>query len=236
MKNAAGAETGLRQGPRPWAAFLASRRTLTVDDVRLRWSTVEPGPARRYGYRPGQIRPAAALVPIVDRDGEAAVLVTKRPSTMEYHKDDWVFPGGRVDMDHQELPLEAAQRELEEELGIPVAQVELLGHVATYGPFVTGFLLHVFVGVVDQSTPIVPNEREVAEVVAVPLGGLMAPTSYFLGAIPSGHDPGPVTGEARSGRAADQGGIRFFQVREDEYLWGTQGEIIWDLLCRLTQP
>jgi ADP-ribose pyrophosphatase YjhB (NUDIX family) len=155
---------------------------------------------------------------------------------MEYHKGDWVFPGGRVDLDRRELPLDAAQRELDEELGIPAAQVEPLGHLATYGPFVTGFLLHVFVGVVHPATPIVPNEREVAEVLVLPLRHLMAATSYSLGAIPSGHDPGPVVGDARARRAADSGGIRFFQIREDEYLWGTQGEIIWDLLCRLTQP
>jgi 8-oxo-dGTP pyrophosphatase MutT (NUDIX family) len=204
--------------------------------VRLHWSTAGPGPARRYGYRSAQIRPAAALVPIVDRGGEAAVLVTKRPSTMEYHKDDWVFPGGRLDLDRQELPLDAAQRELEEELGIPAAQVEPLGHLATYGPFVTGFLLHVFVGVVDQSTRIVPNRREVAELLALPLWHLMAPSSYFTGPIPRGHDPGPVAGEGRPERPVDQGGIRFFQVRENEYLWGTQGEIVWDLLCRLSKP
>jgi hypothetical protein len=158
---------------------------------------------------------------------------------MEYHKDDWVFPGGRVDVDRQEVPLDAARRELEEELGITAARVEPLGHLATYGPFVTGFLLHVYVGVVSPSTPIVPNEREVAEVLALPLRRLMAATSYFLGPIPTGHDPGPTTGDsrtARTGRAPNAGGIRFFQVREDEYLWGTQGEIVWDLLSRLTQP
>ena len=70
----------------------------------------------------------------------------------------------------------------------------------------------------------------------MPLRRLMAATSYFLGPIPGGHDPGPTADDARTGRAATAGEIRFFQVREDEYLWGTQGEIIWDLLCRLTQP
>src|SRR5438067_548260 len=143
--NAVSGDTKCRPKTRPWDTFLTTRQSLTISDVRQRWSTAVPGPVRRYDYCPAQIRPAAALVPFVDRGGEAAVLATKRPSTMEYHKDDWVFPGGRVDVDRQELPLDAAQRELEEELGIPAARVDPLGHLATYGPFVTGFLLQVFV-------------------------------------------------------------------------------------------
>jgi 8-oxo-dGTP pyrophosphatase MutT (NUDIX family) len=236
VRNSVGGDNQRRPETRPWDNFLADGQTLTIADVQLRWSAVEPKPLRRYGYRPAQIRPAAALVPVVDSHGQAAVLATKRPSTMEYHKDDWVFPGGRVDLDREELPVDAARRELEEELGIPAANVETLGHLATYGPFVTGFLLHVFVGIVDQSAVIVPNEREVVEVLALPLGRLMAPSSYFMGPIPKGHDPGPVAGEARPGRPTGQDGVRFFQVREDEYLWGTQGEILWDLLCRLSTP
>ena len=38
-------------------------------------------------------RAAATLVPIVDVDGEAAVVLTKRPATMVHHRGDWVFPG-----------------------------------------------------------------------------------------------------------------------------------------------
>jgi 8-oxo-dGTP pyrophosphatase MutT (NUDIX family) len=206
---------------------------LTVDRIRQAWRSAPPRRVRHYGFDPATIKESAAVVPVVETDGEAAVLITKRPETMRFHPGDWVFPGGRVDVDAGESPLDAALRELTEELGVVRTETEVLGQLSTYGPFVTGFLLHVFVAVV--STPLdrlEPHLREVAEVGAFPLSEFLAEERYFLGPIPEGHDPGPTVGTL-PGRPRSEATAKFFVLREGEHLWGTQGEIMHDLLASI---
>jgi nudix motif 8 len=69
---------------------------------------------------------ASVLVPLCRRGGRPAVLFTKRTETVGTHKGQVSFPGGRMDpYDVDEIA--CALRELEEELGVPPAAVEVLG-------------------------------------------------------------------------------------------------------------
>ncbi len=217
----------------PWARIPIAERRLTTFDVRKGCSRMEPGQLRKYAFTVPSIKEAAAFIPIVDSLGEAAVVVTKRPSTMEFHKDDWVFPGGRVEAARDRQPLDTALRELDEELGIPRRAVEPLGHLATYGPLATGFLLHVYVGIISAPEQLVPDIREVAETVTVRLSEFMKKGAYFTGSVIAGHDPGPLSPGAVGADSTKGGRLRFFALRENEYLWGLQAEILWDLLSLL---
>ncbi len=212
----------------PWESGTLRNRSVTIPDIRRAFTSVDGGSQRDYGLHPSSVKPAAAVLPIVESDGEAAVLVTKRPVTMQFHKGDWVFPGGRVD-GGDASPWDTAVREVHEELGVPPESVDILGHLHTYGPFVTGFLLHVYVGILSSRDEIVPHPREVADVRILPISGLTAPGAYFTGVHPGGHDAGPTVRPAATPRAR-AGLLRFFSVGPEEYLWGTQGEILWDLL------
>jgi 8-oxo-dGTP pyrophosphatase MutT (NUDIX family) len=176
------------------------------------------------------------VVPIVDGGDEAAVLITKRPFTMRHHPGDWVFPGGGVDPGRDASPLEAALRELGEELGVAGRDVELLGHLTTYGPFVTGFLLHVFVAVVTIPLErLAPNPHEVLEVGLYPLSAFMGEGRRFTGPIPEEHRAGPALDSPEDGRPGAAKTTEFYLLRDEEYLWGTQGEIMSDLLHRLRE-
>jgi 8-oxo-dGTP pyrophosphatase MutT (NUDIX family) len=211
---------------------MRSSPSISVAHVRESFSQRRPHQAsRRYGFAPEVIKPAAALVPVVDDGGEAAILVTKRPSTMKFHKDDWVFPGGRLDESRDRDRLDAALREVEEEIGVARSDIEPLGQLATYGPFTTGFLLDVFVGVIRSPGAISPDFEEVAEVGIFPLSHFMGDGVYSTGSVPEAHDPGPSEGRSKTGAGVSD--LRFFHLRGDEYLWGTQGEIVWDLLCHV---
>jgi ADP-ribose pyrophosphatase YjhB (NUDIX family) len=177
------------------------------------------------------------LVPIVEVDGEAAIVVTRRVASMTFHRGDWVFPGGGVEQDVDEVPEAAARREASEELGVPQSSIEIVGAFDVHGPIVTGFVIHPFVGVILPGVPLVPDPREVGEVAVVPLAQLLADGSYRMSSEYPHHEPGPAAAvsqrrEPSDGRASE---MPFFLVSEGAELWGTQGAILYDVLAHLVE-
>ncbi|MBW8826098.1 MAG: CoA pyrophosphatase [Acidobacteria bacterium] len=221
----------------PWLALSPEQRRLTVGEVRARCADL-PAPGHQ-SYHSGVTasRPAASLLPIVEHDGEAAVILTKRPSTMTYHRDDWVLPGGRTDPGEQAV--ETALREAWEELGIPADRIDIVGELDKHGPLSTGFVLQVFVGIIDGPIELAPDAREVAEVLVVPLSSLMAEGVHYRSSeLPPEHDPGPLADGLVARVPADDGadepsGNHFFTVRDGEAAWGTQGTILLEFLTHL---
>lgn len=125
--------------------------------------------------QPIQVRPAAVLVPLVERREGLSVLLTRRSDTLRSHTGQVAFPGGRLDPG--ETVWEAALREAEEEVGLSRAHVELAGLSTPYRTG-TGFLVTPVVGFVPPDLPLTPNPDEVAEVFETPFGFLMDPANY----------------------------------------------------------
>jgi 8-oxo-dGTP pyrophosphatase MutT (NUDIX family) len=224
---------GLSPADPPWLALADQDRHFTLDDVRVLCARLR-APRTNPVHEVDEPRAAATLVPVVDAGGEAAVLLTRRPSTMRYHRGDWVFPGGRVDVDRGESAPAAAAREAEEELGIPAARIELVGALDTHGPIVTGFVIEVFVGVIAGPLELSPDPREVAAVHTLTLSSCMAPGSYSRTRPAPVHDPGPSAAGASPVRSGDVGrGLGSFALPGGELVWGTQGEILANLLEQL---
>src|SRR6516162_5462011 len=67
-------------------------------------------------------KPAAVLVPVVDRPAPTVIL-TQRTADLPSHAGQIAFPGGKIDAD-DETPAGAALREAEEEIGLEPALVE----------------------------------------------------------------------------------------------------------------
>jgi 8-oxo-dGTP pyrophosphatase MutT (NUDIX family) len=218
----------------PWALLREAARRFTLDEVRSLCAQL-PRPLVHRLHEVAQPRAAATLVPVVDVDGEAGVIITKRPATMLHHRGDWVFPGGRVDPAHDATSSDAARREAEEELGIPAERVDIVGQLDTHGPIVTGFVIEVFVGVIDGTVPLAPDPREVSEVSTVPLSYFMLGASFAVGRSAPDHEPGPSAGGAPTpspGRDV-AGGLASFALANGDLLWGTQGQILYNLLDQL---
>lgn len=124
------------------------------------------------------IRPAAVLIGVVERNSEAVSVLTKRPETMSRHAGQVAFPGGKVDpTDADEV--DAALREAEEEVGADPETVELLGRSA---PYVTGsqFRVTPVVGILPSDFVAVPEPDEVADVFEVPMSWLMDPANHEI--------------------------------------------------------
>ncbi|ORX33938.1 NUDIX hydrolase domain-like protein [Kockovaella imperatae] len=69
---------------------------------------------------------AAILLPLMNIQGEPCILLSRRSEKLRVHAGEVSFPGGKADPTDANLAA-AAMREAEEELGIPVENVELLG-------------------------------------------------------------------------------------------------------------
>jgi 8-oxo-dGTP pyrophosphatase MutT (NUDIX family) len=78
----------------------------------------------------GDAIPAAILVLVYDRDGEAHVLFTERTHQVEHHKGQMSFPGGACDEGDDSLET-TALRETAEEIGVRPEDVEIVFRMPT---------------------------------------------------------------------------------------------------------
>ena len=130
-------------------------------------------------YRPapsGALRPAAVLVPLVDRPDELTVLLTRRTEHLNAHAGQISFPGGRLESQDAGATA-AALRETEEETGIDPGFVDVIGRLDDYET-VTGYRVTPIVGIVRPDFTLAPDSFEVAEVFEVPFGFLMDPANH----------------------------------------------------------
>jgi len=131
---------------------------------------LNPSLARR-----GPLRPAAVLVPIVERPDGPTVLLTRRTDHLHDHPGQVSFPGGRLD-DTDRGPVDAALRETAEEVGLGREYIELAGLLDGYGT-VTGYGVTPVVAFVRPGFVLTLDAFEVAEAFEVPLAFFLDETS-----------------------------------------------------------
>jgi 8-oxo-dGTP pyrophosphatase MutT (NUDIX family) len=156
----------------------------------------------------GLSRHAAVLIPIFKRDDEYTVLFTKRTNTVEAHKGQISFPGGRVDERDASL-LDTALREAYEEIGLHSKDVMILGRTDDMRTVVSNYIVHPFAGFIPHPYAFKISRDEVEELISVPL-------QIFLGGssiTPVNYDGGIYEGLA--------------------YAYG--GEVIWGATARIMQ-
>ena len=122
-------------------------------------------------------RPAAVLMPLLERDGALHALFTLRAADLPSHAGQVSFPGGC--MEAGEDALACALRETVEETGIARRFVEPLGF---WPPCTTstGYAVAPLLGRLKPGYRLTPDAREVAEVFSVPVAVLMDDARYRL--------------------------------------------------------
>lgn len=159
-------------------------------------------------------RPAAVLVPVVDRR-EPTVLFTLRTKELNSHAGQVAFPGGKIDPE-DESPVAAALREAKEEIGLPPTLIEPLGYLDLYLTF-SGFRILPTVARVKPDFALKLNPREVVETFEVPLAFLMTP-------------------ENQQRRSREWKGIQreYYAIPfGDRYIWGITAGIVRNLYDRV---
>ena len=134
------------------------------------------------------LRQAGVAIVVVQSevDGEASILLTKRPQSLRRHAGQWALPGGRLD--DGETVEQAALRELHEELRLDLPPAAIMGLLDDY-PTRSGFRITpvvVWGGVVAH---IDPDPVEVAYVLRVPFRQLDSPEIPLLSPTADGKPP-----------------------------------------------
>ena len=160
------------------------------------------------------LRPAAVLLPVVDRPSGLTVLLTLRASDLRAHSGQVAFPGGKIDAG--ETPCEAALREAQEEIGLEERFVEPLGWLDPYFTG-TGFRVAPLVALVEPSFELAVNKLEVDEVFETPFAFLMDAANHRL--------------EEREWQGLRR---RYYAMPHDgRYIWGATAGILRNLYEKL---
>lgn len=98
--------------------------------------------------------------------GNAALMLTRRSSSLADHPGQWAFPGGRVDAG--ETAVQTALREMGEEVGLFLSEADVMGCL---DDFVTrsGFVITPVVVWAGEHVTVVPNPAEVESVHRIPV-------------------------------------------------------------------
>jgi len=101
-----------------------------------------------------------------DENRNPQLLLTKRPEAMNKHAGQVAFPGGR--RESGESLEETALRETEEEVLIPIGNVDLVGALTSLYIPPSNFCVHPFVGTIDYTPDLSVRTEEVAEIFGMP--------------------------------------------------------------------
>jgi len=137
-------------------------------------------------------RHAAVAVVLVDSDAEshdgAAFLLCRRASRLSRHAGQWALPGGRLD--DGETPLDAALRELGEELGLLLDRESVVGWLDDY-PTRSGYVMTPVVLWGGANPGLEPAPDEVFAVYRIGLQALLDSEPRFI-SIPESDRPVPI--------------------------------------------
>ena len=96
------------------------------------------------------------------------VLIRRTKQKNDKHSGEMSFPGGKFDPNLDKSYLDTALRELEEELGIPRSNVDIVGCIDDHlTP--KGFIITTFVAIIDENQRLIKQDNEVKEVVKIPI-------------------------------------------------------------------
>jgi 8-oxo-dGTP pyrophosphatase MutT (NUDIX family) len=159
---------------------------------------------------------AAVLLPLYGWPDEPGLVFTERRADLRRHAGEISFPGGRRDDADADLRA-TALREAEEEIGLDPAIVEPGESLPPTNTFVTGYLVHPFIGRIPhpRELSLQPNPAEVETILTFSLEVLRE--SYEI-------------------RRLVRRGIPIhtptYEV-EGQLIWGATARILGDLLSRL---
>ncbi|PSQ29633.1 coenzyme A pyrophosphatase [Halobacteriales archaeon SW_6_65_46] len=157
-------------------------------------------------------RAAAVVVPIVERGGREQLLFIKKAEHLGDHAGQMSFPGGGREPADDDL-YATALREAREEVSMDTDAVEHVGRLDDIAT-VSGYAVRPFV-VRTPDQEWIPDDREVAEIVALSLDALTDRANYE-----SERRDHPQYGDVR---------LHFFHVG-DYTVWGATGRMLVQFL------
>jgi 8-oxo-dGTP pyrophosphatase MutT (NUDIX family) len=128
-------------------------------------------PGRRlksFDHELSSVKQSSVLVLIFPVNDKLYTCLTKRPSTMKYHPGQISFPGGKVEKEDISAEM-TALREAQEEVGIDISSIEVIGRLSDFYLEISKFSIQPFLAWSDQKPEFLLNPDEVEELVLFPL-------------------------------------------------------------------
>ena len=170
-------------------------------------------PIDRWGeFRKGA-RPAAVVFVLYQHGGRWMVPFVRRRADLRDHPGQVALPGGGVKAG--ESAWEAAQREVEEEIGVAIGRLAPLGAGDPIYAAVSNFSVVPFIAhLPDPTLPFVHDERELDGVLAIPLERLLDDNAWL--------------------ESDDQWRFRYL-AHEESVVWGLTERIVAGLAPKLRE-
>ena len=162
-------------------------------------------------------RLAAVLVPLIWRESDWQILMTKRAAHLSHHASQISFPGGTLSAGDRGL-IDTALREAHEEISLTPPSVKVMGGLSPVrSP--AGFIVQPIVGVIDGDifNQLRPDPAEVDSIFTLPLTHIDQPDNFFL--IP------------RQNNGRDDS--YWVVSHPDHHIWGLSARVLNDLRQRL---
>jgi 8-oxo-dGTP pyrophosphatase MutT (NUDIX family) len=116
-----------------------------------------------------ELKQAAVAVCVTEREGAPALLLTRRNARLRAHAGQWALPGGRREAG--ETAEHGALRELAEEVGLNLAEADVLGQLDDYVTR-SGYVMTPVVCWAGAAGALDRNPAEVAAIHQIPLTDL----------------------------------------------------------------
>jgi len=121
---------------------------------------------------------SAVIFTIIPHDDKPYELVIiHRTDKGEKHGGEMSFPGGKFDSTLDKSLKDTALRECEEEIGVPRNQIKILGCLHDF-PTMTQYIITPFVGIINKDQELIRDQREVQEIITVPINFFTEKSSF----------------------------------------------------------
>lgn len=161
---------------------------------------------------------ASVLVPLLQNRGRWEILYTRRTATLPEHSGQVAFPGGRAEADDDSAEV-TALRETEEEINLSPEDVHVLGKLEELHT-ISNYCVIPVIGSIPWPYEFRLAREEVSRIFTIPLEWLADPSNHKVQYrdLPPPYPPVPVI---------------YFDLYDDELLWGISAEITLNLLRAL---
>jgi len=157
----------------------------SLDKIRQELKKPLPGEDAQYrmapSYRPKlskndvmelSPRMGGVMLLLYEKQNDLTIAFTKRREYKGVHSGQISFPGGKHE-DGDESIVQTAFRETQEEIGISADKIELVGNLTELYIPPSNFLVHPVVGFANSLPEFTPEEKEVEQILEIPLSHFM---------------------------------------------------------------
>jgi len=158
------------QNPDEFRARFASRLSAALPGAEAQDAMTSRAriPLEVYLQKNPDYRKSAVAMLLYPIENTVHTLIIERPAYEGVHSGQLALPGGKTEAEDID-PIQTAIRETREEVGVILDRSQILGALSPLYIPPSNFLVQPFVAWLDEQPEFVPDTREVAGIIEVPL-------------------------------------------------------------------